>query len=62
MNQKVIANFAYKVADNESNLEVSGLEFKKFTNQETDPKNLGQAIHNVLLGMELISVVENAYG
>ena len=62
MNQKAIANFACKIEDIESNLEVSGLEFKKFTNQETDPKNLDQAIHNVLLGMELISVVESAYG
>lgn len=62
MNQKVIANFACKVEDIEPNLEVPGLEFDKFTNQETDPKNLDQAIHNVLLGMELISVVENAYG
>jgi flagellin-like hook-associated protein FlgL len=62
MNQKVIADFACKIEDIETNLEVSGLEFKKFTNQETDPKNLDQAIHNVLLGMELISVVENAYG
>jgi flagellin-like hook-associated protein FlgL len=62
MNQKVIADFACKIEDIESNQEISGLEFKKFTNQETDPKNLEQAIHNVLLGMELISVVENAYG
>ncbi len=62
MNQKVIANFACKNEEIESNLEVSGLEFQKFTNQETDPKNLDQAIHNVLLGMELISVVENGYG
>jgi len=62
MNQKATANFACKIEDIESELEVSGLEFKKFTNQETDPKNLDQAIHNVLLGMELISVVENAYG
>jgi len=62
MNQKVVANFACKIEDIDPNLEVSGLEFKKFTNQETDPKNLDQAIHNVSLGIELISVVENAYG
>ncbi|MBC8286768.1 MAG: hypothetical protein H8E42_04760 [Nitrospinae bacterium] len=61
MNQKVIANFVYKIEDIESGQKVSGLEFKKFTNQETDPKNLDQAIHNVSLGMELVSVVENAY-
>lgn len=61
MNQKVVANFACKIEDIDPNLEVSDLDFKKFTNQETDPKNLDQAIHNVLLGMELISVVENAY-
>ena len=53
MSQKVIANFA-------SNAE--GIPFnKKLTAHETNPKNLGQAIHNVLLGTELISVVENAY-
>ena len=61
MNQKVVANFACKIEDIDPNQEVSGLEFKKFTNQETDPKNLDQAIHNVLLGMELISVVDSAY-
>jgi flagellin-like hook-associated protein FlgL len=53
MNQKVIANFA-------SNAEDIALN-KKLTIQETNPKNLDQAVHNVLLGMELISVVENAY-
>lgn len=61
MNQKVVTNFACKIEDIDPNLEVSRLEFKKFTNQETDPKNLDQAIHNVLLGLELISVVESAY-
>jgi len=53
MNQKVIANFL-------SNAEDIALN-KKLTVQETNPKNLDQAIHNVLLGMDLISVVENAY-
>ena len=53
MNQKVIANFV-------SNAEDIALN-KKLTVQETNPKNLDQAIHNVLLGMDLISVVENAY-
>ena len=53
MNQKVIANFV-------SNAEDIALN-KKLTVQETNPKNLDQAIHNVLLGMELISVLENAY-
>jgi flagellin-like hook-associated protein FlgL len=53
MNQKAIANFASKTEDIASN--------KKLIAQETNPKNLGQAVHNVLLGMELISVVENAY-
>jgi flagellin-like hook-associated protein FlgL len=53
MSQKVIANFASKVEGIASN--------ESLTVQETDPKNLDQAIHNVLLGVELISVVENAY-
>jgi hypothetical protein len=53
MNQKIIANFASKAEDIASN--------KKFTIQETNPKNLSQAVDNVLLGMELISLVENAY-
>jgi flagellin-like hook-associated protein FlgL len=53
MNQKVIANFV-------SNAEDIALN-KKLPVQETNPKNLDQAIHNVLLGMDLISVVEKAY-
>jgi flagellin-like hook-associated protein FlgL len=53
MNQKVIANFV----SNAENIAFN----KKLTVQETNPKNLDQAIHNVLLGMELISVAENAY-
>ena len=53
MNQKVIANFVSNAEDISLN--------KKLTVQETNPKNLGQAVHNVLLGMELVSVVENAY-
>jgi flagellin-like hook-associated protein FlgL len=53
MNHKVIANFASNTEDIVFN--------KKLTVQETNPKNLDQAVHNVLLGMELISVVENAY-
>jgi len=61
MNQKTIASLACKIEDIEPGSEVFGLEFEKFTNRETDPKNLDQAIHNVLLGMELISVVESVY-
>ncbi len=61
MNQKTLAGLACKIEDIESGSEVFGLEFEKFANRETDPKNLDQAIHNVLLGMELISVVKNAY-
>jgi flagellin-like hook-associated protein FlgL len=53
MNHKVIANFASNAEDI--------VFIKKLTVQETNPKNLNQAIHNVLLGMELISVVESAY-
>ena len=53
MNQKVIANFASNSEDITLN--------KKLTVQETIPKNLDQAVHNVLLGIELVSVVENAY-
>ncbi len=60
MDQKTIAGTAYKVGDIEPGLEISGLEFLKFTNPETNLKNLNQAIHNVLLGMELVSVVGNA--
>lgn len=62
MNQKTISSLVCKIEDIESGPEVFGLEFEKFTNRETDPKNLEQAIHNVSLGMELISVIENAYG
>ena len=53
MNQKVIANFVSNAEDIAANINL--------TIQENNPKNLGQAVHNVLLGMELISVVENAY-
>tara|TARA_Y100000780_G_C13459853_1_gene330471 strand:- start:370 stop:519 length:150 start_codon:yes stop_codon:yes gene_type:complete len=49
MDQKTIAGTAYKVGDIEPGLEISGLEFLKFTNPETNLKNLNQAIHNVLL-------------
>ena len=55
MNQKTISGTGYKVGDVES-----GLEFLKFNNPATNLKNLDQAIHNVLLGMELVSVVGNA--
>ena len=41
MSQKAIANFASKTEDIASN--------KKFTIQETNPKNLSQAVDNVLL-------------
>ena len=53
MSQKIIANLASNTEGIESNKELSI--------QETHPKNLDQAIQNVLMGMELISVVENAY-
>jgi flagellin-like hook-associated protein FlgL len=53
MSQKVIANFVSNAEDIAPN--------KKLTVQETNPKSLDQAVHNILLGMELISVVENAY-
>ena len=53
MNQKAIANFASNTEDTAFN--------KKLTVQANNPKNLDQAVHNVLLGIELISVVENAY-
>jgi flagellin-like hook-associated protein FlgL len=53
MSQKVIANLVSNPEDIASN--------QKLTIQETNPKNLDQAVQNVLLGMELISVVENAY-
>ena len=60
MDQKTISDIAYKIRAIESRSETSELEFLKFTNRETDLKNLDQAIHNVLLGMELISVMGNA--
>ena len=60
MNQKTISGTSNKVGDVEARWEISGLEFLKFTNPETNLKNLNQAIHNVLLGMELVSVVGNA--
>ena len=50
MSQKVIANFVSNAEDIAPN--------KKLTVQETNPKNLGQAVHNVLLGMELLSVLD----
>jgi flagellin-like hook-associated protein FlgL len=53
MSQKVIANFVANAEYIAANINI--------TAQETNPKNLSQAVHNVLLGMELISVVENAY-
>jgi flagellin-like hook-associated protein FlgL len=53
MSQKVIANFASKAEDIVSNINL--------TVKETNTKNLDQAVHNVLLGVELISVVENSY-
>ena len=62
MNQKTISGLAFKIENIKPSLKISKVEFQKFTNQETDPKNLGQAIHNILLGTELISVLENAYG
>ena len=54
MSQKIIANIACKSEDFASN--------KKHIYQETDFKNLDQAFHNVLLGKEIITLVEKAYG
>ena len=59
MNQKTISGTTYKIGDIESGSEIFGLEFLKFTNPEINLKNLDQAIHNVLFGMELTSVVGN---
>jgi flagellin-like hook-associated protein FlgL len=60
MNQKTIPGPAYKMKAIEPGPETSGLEFLKFANWETNLKNLDQAIHNVSLGMELVSVLDNA--
>jgi len=60
MNQKTIPGPAYKMKAIEPGPETSGLEFLKFANWETNLKNLDQAIHNVSLGLELISAVDNA--
>jgi len=51
MNQKTMS--AYKTGDTESGSQVPGLEFLKFSSPDTNLKNLDQAIHNVMLGMEL---------
>jgi flagellin-like hook-associated protein FlgL len=60
MNHKTIPGPAYKIKAFEPGTETSGLEFLKFTNRETNLKNLDQAIHNVSLGMEMLSVLDNA--
>ncbi|MBT5549402.1 MAG: hypothetical protein HOJ79_02875 [Nitrospina sp.] len=60
MNQKTISGSAFKIEANELGSETPGLEFLKFANRETNLKNLDQAIHNVSLGLELISAVDNA--
>ena len=54
MNQKIIANFECKPEDVASN--------SKFINEDSDLKNLDQAFQNVLLGKEIITSVEKAYG
>ena len=54
MSQKIIANIECKSEGFASN--------KKNIYQETDFKNLDQAFHNVLLGKEIITLVEKAYG
>jgi len=54
MSQKIIANIGCKSEGFASN--------KKNIYQETDFKNLDQAFHNVLLGKEIITLVEKAYG
>jgi flagellin-like hook-associated protein FlgL len=60
MNQKTISEIAFKNKAIESGLETLEIEFLKETDPGTNLKNLDQAFHNVLLGMELISVLENA--
>ncbi|MBT4047655.1 MAG: hypothetical protein HOJ13_00900 [Nitrospina sp.] len=60
MNQKTIPGPAYNIKAFEPGTETSGLEFLKFASRETNLKNLDQAIHNVSLGMEMISVLDNA--
>lgn len=62
MNQKTASSTAFKVNNIDSGQETSGLEFLKFANQDTNLKNLDQAIHNVLLGTELTSVINKACG
>jgi flagellin-like hook-associated protein FlgL len=59
MNQKTVPDSSYKINVTEPGSETSGLEFLKFVNQETSIKNLDQAIHNVLLGIELVSALDS---
>jgi len=62
MSQKTIMGSACKVVGAQSHPEAHGLEFLNFSGRETNLKSLDQALHNVLLGRELISVVRNACG
>jgi hypothetical protein len=62
MNQKTATSFALKIEGIKSGLEIPELEFSRFTNRETSIKNLDQALHNILLGMELTSGIKNACG
>ncbi len=59
MNQKTIFSSALKIEDIRSGSEVLELEFLKFTSRETSLKQLDQATHNILLGVDLVSVIKN---
>lgn len=60
MNQKTIMGSARKIVGAQPHPESHGLEFLNFPGREPSLKSLDQALHNVLLGRELVSVVRNA--
>lgn len=60
MNQKTMVTIAKKFGAIGSEPEISKLEFLKFTGLGNNLQGQEQAIHNVLFGMELTSVLENA--
>lgn len=62
MNQKTVSNSVLKIKAIKSGSDIPDLEFLKSTSQETSIKSLDQAVHNILLGMDLVSELENAYG
>jgi flagellin-like hook-associated protein FlgL len=62
MNQKTLPEVALKPKAIESGSEITRLDLLKVTDPATTLKHLDQATHNVLLGLELISVVKNACG